>query len=107
MARVRFGLPRGMLQTALPGESAHLGIRHVVMNVREPLGLGVGGPNAARTAEIGNAGVSRDASARQRDDARGGIDPAAHDSDIIHRASLHRASLTLPDVSECPKSGHP
>src|SRR6059036_1821865 len=52
MPGVGRGMPRGMIDTALPRELADLGIRHVVMNVGEPFSFRVLGPHALRTAEI-------------------------------------------------------
>ena len=69
--------PRGVMEPPLPGELPHLGIGHVVVDVREPLGFRVLRPDALRAAEVGDAGVGRDAGARQRDDARGTADPVA------------------------------
>ena len=51
-------------------------VGHVVLDVREALGLRVLRPDALRAAEIGDAGLGRDARAGQRDDARAGADQA-------------------------------
>src|SRR5439155_13851374 len=65
MSGIWFRMPGGVIDAALPGEFADLGIRQVAMNIREPFSLGVLCPNALRTAEVGNAGFSRDTSAGQ------------------------------------------
>src|SRR5204863_969883 len=97
MPRIGFSTPGGMLNAALPGEFADLGIRHVAMNIRELFGLRVLCPNALRTAEVGNAGFSGDASAGQRDDARRPVHPTTHSVyAVAHRASLTAQSGSSP-----------
>ena len=87
MAGVGRRAPGRVMEPALPREPANLGIRHVVGDVRQPFGLGVLRPEALRSAEVGDAGVRRDAGASQCDDARGRIDPVAYgvDRDSGHR----------------------
>src|SRR6266513_3250467 len=70
MTRIRCGGPGRMLCAALPRELADLRIRHVVMDVRELLGLWVLRPDALRSAEIRNAGFGGNTGASQHDDAR-------------------------------------
>jgi hypothetical protein len=47
--------PRRMLEAALPRQLPDLRIRHVVMDVGEPLRFGIFRPKALRPAEIRNA----------------------------------------------------
>ena len=68
----------GVVQPLLPGDAAHLGVVHVVVEVRRPLGLGVLRPDAVRAAEVGDARVGGDAGAGEDDDALGLVHPARH-----------------------------
>ena len=78
--------PRRMLETAVPGETAHLRIGHVVVDVGEAFGLGVGRPHALGATEVRNAGLGRDPGASERDDARGRVDPPSnHRGCVVHR----------------------
>src|SRR5580765_373394 len=92
-----------MLEAALPREPPDLRIRHVVVNVREPLGLGVRGPDAFRATEVWNAGLRGNAGARQRHDARRSLHPTTDPLDHVahlrvprRRAILRRSILKEP-----------
>ena len=90
MAGVRFGVPGRVIEALLPGEPAHLGIGHVVMDVRELFGFRIFRPDSLRAAEIRNAGFGGNAGARQGDDARGGRHPGPHEVDRVrHFVSLY------------------
>ena len=71
MPVVRLRLPRRTVQPRLPRQLPHVGIGHVVVDVRHPLRFRIPGPDAIWTSEIGNAGFGGDPGARQRDDAGG------------------------------------
>ena len=55
MARIWPRRPGGMLETPAPGQLSHLGISHVVMNVRQPFCFRIARPDALWTAEVGDA----------------------------------------------------
>ena len=88
VAGVRRGVPGRMIEPALPGQPAHLGIRHVEVDVRELLGLRIPGPHTLRAAEVRDAGVGRDAGARQRDHSCRRRDPAANTFNRLVRLRL-------------------
>ena len=89
MAGVRFGVPRRMVDPPLPGGDADRAVGHVIVDVGEALGRRILRPDTLRPAKIGNAGFSRNAGARQRDDAGSPVDPAA---DHINHLSPSRDS---------------
>ena len=76
-----------------PGEASRachacrrdLGVGHVVLDRRLLLGLGVLGPHAVGTPEVGDAAVGRDAGAGEDDDALGRrlVDPLPHPLDGV------------------------
>src|SRR5258706_8825196 len=73
---IGFRAPRRARQPVLPRSLTHRGLGEVVMDVRHLLGERIPGPDALRAAEIGNAGIGRDAGARQDDDAPRLANPA-------------------------------
>jgi len=73
----------GRLQPAAPCAPAHLGIGDVVLDGRHLLGLGVLRPHALRAAEVGDAGVGRDACAGENDDAARVVDEAAGRGKVV------------------------
>src|SRR5436190_2342179 len=77
MTGVRPRVPCRMLDSALPRELPHLGIRHVVMDVGKLLGLRVLRPYTLRSAKIGNAGIGGDSRTGEDDDPRRLVYPAA------------------------------
>ena len=77
MAGVRRGAPGRMLETALPGEPPHFGIRHVVLDVRKLLGFRILGPDTLRPAEVGNSGLGGNPGAGERDHTCRGGEPTA------------------------------
>jgi hypothetical protein len=83
VAGIRLGMPSWMIDPALPGAFSDLGIRHVGVDVRQLLGRRISGPQTQRPSEIRNARLSRDAGARQRDEARRDVHPAAHLLDLV------------------------
>src|SRR5262249_20304411 len=81
MAGIRLGTPCWMIEPAFPRQLPDFGIRHVRVDVREPLGLWISGPEPLRATKIRDAGLSGDAGAGQRDDATGCVNPAANGLD--------------------------
>src|SRR5437588_12156575 len=96
MSRVRFRMPGGMFETALPRQLANVGILHVKVDVRELLRLGILGPDALRSAEVGDSGFRRNTGTGQRDNARRFVDPLAHrfDGFIAHTRELNHARMS-------------
>jgi hypothetical protein len=71
-----------VLEPVAPGPPPHLRIGHVVLQRGPLLGLGVAGPHAVRTAEVGDAAVGADAGAGQHHDVLALVDPGAHPVDL-------------------------
>ena len=55
VARIGLGVPSRVIEPRLPGKLPHLGIGHVMVDVREPFGFRILRPHALRPAEIGDA----------------------------------------------------
>src|SRR4051812_8378637 len=85
-----------MLEPALPRQAPHFRIGHVVMDVRQPLGFGIGRPHALRPSEVRNARFGGNARAGQRHDTLGAIDPLAHRFKVSlrHPAMIRRVLHT-------------
>ena len=85
---VRFALPRHMspVDASAPGALAVLGVRHVVLDRRAPLGGGVLGPDALRPAEVGDARPGGDAGAGEHDDPLRVAQQVRDRRDVGHRA---------------------
>src|SRR5206468_1984664 len=96
MPVVRPRLPRRRVEPALPCPLADLGIGDVVLQRRLLLGLGILRPDALRPPEVGNAGVRRDAGARERHHAPGLLDPAANEIDQRASSFATASSTTVP-----------
>jgi hypothetical protein len=90
VASVRARVPRRVLDAAAPGQPPHLGIRHVVVNVRQTLGFGISGPDALGTAKVRNSGLGGNAGARQRDDRARRVNPGRHVPNDVAYLSLVR-----------------
>src|SRR6186713_1646807 len=67
--------PRRARHAVLPRELPHLAVGEVVVDVGHLLGERIPRPQPLRAAEIGDAGVGRDARAGEDDDALGRVDP--------------------------------
>src|SRR5262245_51848347 len=96
MAVVRLREPCRRVEPALPRVLAHLGIGDVVLQGRLLLGLGILRPDALRPAEVGNAGIGRDAGAGERHQAPGLFDPAANAIDQRSSSLATAPSTTVP-----------
>src|SRR5262249_59472322 len=96
MAAVRLREPCRRVEPALPRVLAHLGIGDVVLQRRLLLGLGVLRPDALRPAEVGNAGVRRDAGPGERHQAPGLLDPAVNAIDQRASSLATAPSTTVP-----------
>src|SRR5262249_3671166 len=96
MSVVRLREPCRRVEPALPRVLAHLGIGDVVLQGRLLLGLWILRPDALRPAEVGNAGVRRDAGAGERHQTPGLFDPAANAIDQRASSLATVSSTTVP-----------
>src|SRR5258705_12442969 len=103
VTRIRSGGPRRMLEAALPRQLPDFRIRHVVMNVGEPLCLGILRPQTLRPAEIGDTRFGGDPGPRQHDDARGFVNPATRILNRVTHAPDHSSLRIQSPVSTGPR----
>src|SRR6185369_4416379 len=94
MTGVRLSCPRRMSQPCTPCRLAHVGIAHVIMDVRELLRLRVARPQTLRPPEIGDSGIGRNACPGENDDVGGSINPIANGLSLIRHSSEY---MTRPE----------
>src|SRR5579862_1301280 len=107
MPRVRFRVPGGGAEPALPGPPTDIGVAEVGVEGREPLRPWVLGPDAFGPAEVVDPGPGRDAGAGEHHHAARPNDEAPCRVDGVGRArSFHRARTYKRRVGErsgCPR----
>ena len=94
VAGVRLGAPGRRVEARAPGRPPHLGFGEVVLDRRLLLGRRVLRPHAARPAEVGDAGLGRDAGAGEDDDAPGRVDETPCVRSAIAASTVERAALS-------------